>query len=341
MLWVLSQVTLLVTLWVYSKRGVAFMRESAGGRIATGMLLGMLGLAIVWLVQLPFGLAAHWWNRRHDLSDAGYLDWALENWSVLGAEFLFICLALLIVMAIAGPLGDRWWVPGAAVFIGLGALFAFISPYLTYDTKPLRDQELRAAARDYEHDQGLDRVPLRVEEVSSFTKQANAYADGFGPTKEVVLWDTLLGGEYSDGEVKVVLAHELGHHSSDHIPKGIAWYALFALPGTYLLMRATRRRGGMGQPEAVPLSLFVLAALTLAAAPVENWISRRMEAEADWKALQSTRDPASDRSLMVEFARSSLGDPNPPTWAYALLSTHPTFEQRVAMANAWAARRGR
>ena len=97
----------------------------------------------------------------------------------------------------------------------------------------------------------------------------------------------------------------------------------------------------MGQPEAVPLSLFVLAALTLAAAPVENWISRRMEAEADWKALQSTRDPASDRSLMVEFARSSLGDPNPPTWAYALLSTHPTFEQRVAMANAWAARRGR
>jgi Zn-dependent protease with chaperone function len=65
-----------------------------------------------------------------------------------------------------------------------------------------------------------------------------------------------------------------------------------------------------------------------------------MEAEADWKALQSTNDPASLEKLMVEFSRASLGDPSPPTWAYLLLSTHPTHEQRVAMAQAWAARGG-
>ena len=41
----------------------------------------------------------------------------------------------------------------------------------------------------------------------------------------------MLDGRFSDGEVKVVLAHELGHHSRNHIPEGIAWYALFALPG--------------------------------------------------------------------------------------------------------------
>ena len=93
--WVLSQVALLVVLAVYAKKGVAFVRQSAAGRIGTGMLLGMLGLALVWLSQLPFGLAGHWWDRRHDLTTQGYLSWAFSNWGELGAEFLSICLALL------------------------------------------------------------------------------------------------------------------------------------------------------------------------------------------------------------------------------------------------------
>ena len=61
-----------------------------------------------------------------------------------------------------------------------------------------------------------------------------------------------------------------------------------------------------------------------------------MESEADWKALETTHDPAAARGLFREFAVTSLGDPSPPTWAYLLLQTHPTLAQRVAMANAWA-----
>jgi STE24 endopeptidase len=336
-LWAGSQAALLGTLWLYARHGAAFMRESAGGRIATGMLLGMLGLGIVWLVQLPFGLAGHWWGRRHGLTEAGYLEWAFGDWAYLGGAFLSICLALLIVMALAGFLGERWWLPGAAVFVALGALFVFAGPYLAApETEPLRDRELLAAVRRFERDQGLPRVPVRVEDVSGETSQANAFAAGFGPTRQIVLWSTLLDERFERAEVETVLAHELGHHSSEHILKALAWYALFAVPGAYLLMRATRGRGGMARPEAVPLALLVLALLTLAAAPAENVISRRMEAEADWKALGSTRDPAAARRLFVSFAETSLGDPSPPGWAYVLLGTHPTLEQRVAMAEAWA-----
>src|SRR4029078_7956437 len=93
-------------------------------------------------------------------------------------------------------------------------------------------------------------------------------------------------------EVRGVLAKESGHHSSRHIPKGIAWFALFALPGAWVLMRATRGRGGMGEAAGIPLALLVGAAFYLALARAQSWISRRMEAEADWKALQTTRDPA-------------------------------------------------
>jgi STE24 endopeptidase len=146
---------------------------------------------------------------------------------------------------------------------------------------------------------------------------------------------------FDGSEQKVVLAHELAHHSQEHLPKGIAWFAIFAVPGAWILMRATRSRGGMGAPEAVPIALIVVAVFQLATAPLSNLISRRMEAEADWKALQVTEDPGSLQGVMVALAETSLGDPDPPAWTEHLLGTHPALADRVAMARAWAERDGR
>jgi STE24 endopeptidase len=337
--WVLSQIATLGVLVVYAKRGAGFARQSAAGPIGTGMLLGMLGLALVWLSNLPFGIAQHWWDRRHHTSSEGYLAWATDNWAQLGAAFLSICLALVIVMAIAQKLPQTWWLPGALVFVTVGTGFQLALPYLvTLGTKPLSDPALLAAARADEHAQGLPRIPFRIEKVSDTTDRVNAYAVGIGSSRRVVLWDTLLDGRYSKRVVNVVMAHELGHHSSDHLPKGLAWYALFGLPGTYLIARVTRRRGGMSRAEAVPLGLLVVVALQLLVSPAQAWISRRMEAEADWKALQTTRDPKAARRLFVSFAQADVSDPSPPTWAFLLRENHPTLEQRVAMVDAWAAR---
>ena len=95
-------------------------------------------------------------------------------------------------------------------------------------------------------------MPLRVEDVTDFTSAPNAYAVGFGPSKRIVFWNTLLDGSFTDDEVKTVLAHEIGHHSSDHLLKGIAWYALFALPGAWLIARAdpAPRRHGRTRPRS-------------------------------------------------------------------------------------------
>ena len=339
--WVMSQVALFATLWVYSRRGARFARESAAGPIGTGMLLGMLGLGIVWLVELPFRLLDVWWARRYGLTEAGYLDWALGHWFELGGAFVSLCVALLVVMFLARRLGEIWWIPGAAAFVAIGAAFAFAQPYLVSETTPLKDPRLRRAAAAFERKQGVSGIPVSVEDVSGTTSQANAYAVGIGPSRKVVLWSTMIDGTFSDAEVRVVLAHEIGHHSSNHIPKGLAWFALFALPGAWVLMRATRGRGGMGEAAAVPLALLVVAALQLALSPAQAWISRRMEAEADWKALQTTRDPAAARGLFVGFGKTSLGDPDPPAWAHVLLDNHPTLAQRVAMAEAWRERYAR
>lgn len=334
---IVSQAVLVGVLIAYAKWGGRYARESAAGRIGTGMLLGMIGLALVWISQVPFRLAEVWWDRRYDQTDSGYAETLFSNWIELGAEFAFICLALVIVMAIAGPFPRRWWLGAAPVFVGLGALFAFVFPYLA-PTEPLRRADLQADAKAFAKAQGIDPVPVRVEDVSNFTNTPNAYAVGFGPTKRIVIWNTLLDGRFATGEIRVVLAHEMGHHSRNHIEEGLAWYALFAFPGAWLIAVATRRRGGMANPAAVPLSLLVVVVLNLVSTPLNNAITRHMEEEADWVALETTRDPDSARTLFKHFATESLNDPDPPTWAYLLFDSHPTIEQRIALANAWRAR---
>ncbi len=336
--WVAAQIVALATLALYARYGVRYARESAAGPIGTGMLLGMLGLAIVWLTRLPFAVAAVWWERRHDVSEVGYLEAVFSGWLGLGGTFVAICIALLVVMALARWLGSWWWIPGAAVLTAIAAVLVFTGPYLTPGLEKPDDPELVETYRRFERAQGVSDIPLRIEDVSGDTSQANAYAFGLGPTATIVLWDTLLDGRFTDGEVHVVLAHELAHHSSDHLREAVAWFGLFALPGGLLITLATRRRGGMGQAAAVPLALFVAAAFQLAVAPAQNVVSRESEAEADWKALQTTRDPESARGLFRGFSETALGDPSPPTWAYVLLQTHPTLAQRVAMADAWEAR---
>jgi STE24 endopeptidase len=330
----LGEATVLIVLGLYAWLGPRLTRESAAGRIGTGMLLGMLGLGILWLAQVPVGVLDLWWQRKHDLIEIGYVEWIIGSWLALGGEFLFICLALLIVMALAGWLRDRWWILGGPVFVGLVALFAFVLPYLTPGLEPA-SRELRTEARVFAQRQDTEPVRVDVESVREVTSAPNAAAMGLGPTKRIVLWDTLLDGRFEDDEVSVVLAHEVGHHARGHIWKSIAWYALFALPGAFLIAWLTRRRGGMYRPEAVPLGLFVLVALSFLALPLQNVITRHLEHEADWQALEATRDPAGAEGLFVGFAETSFGDPSPPTWAYLLMDTHPTLAQRVSMARAW------
>jgi STE24 endopeptidase len=318
----------------YARWGIRWARESAAGPLGTGMLLGMLGFALVWVVELPFGVLDLWWQRRHHLSNVGYVSYLFGDWFALGGEFLFLCLALAIVMGFARKLGERWWIVAAPMFVGLALLFAFVTPYLT-PTHRLHDASLRAAATRFEAKERVGYVPIDVTTVHDVTSLPNAEAMGIGPSRRVVLWDTLVDGRFSHPELRIVIAHELGHLARNHIWKAVGWYALFAFPGAFLIARATRRRGGMGSPEAVPLSLLVIVVLGLLALPLENAISRHREAEADWMALQTTHDPASATALFRRFVPTTLDDPSPSTIDYVLLENHPTIMQRIAMAQAW------
>jgi STE24 endopeptidase len=335
---VLVELVVLAVVAVYARIGPRFVKESAAGPIGTGMLLAMLGLGLVWLLQLPFGLAELWWQRRHDITRATYGEWVVQAWFGLGAEFLFISFAMLIVVGLAQVIGDWWWLPGGAVFVGLATLFAFVFPYLLPGQKPLERPQLAASAAAYEHELGLDDIPIRVQDVSGETTAPNAEAVGLGPSRRVILWSTILHKPFTLDEQEVVVAHELGHHARKHIWKSVGWYALFAIPGAFVIARVTRRRGGMHNPEAVPLGLLTLVVLGIIALPLQNLITRHMEEEADWVALTLTQDPQDAEALFKEFTSKAYSDPSPPTWSYVLMETHPTGLQRIEMARAWQAR---
>ncbi len=331
----LASLTLVAVLAVYAWRGPGLMRESAAGRIGTGMLLGMLGFAVVWLAEVPFGLAAVWWQRRHHVSHQSYLGWLLESFLGLGSQFLFICLALAIAMGIAGVLRRWWWVVAAPVFVSLALLFSFVSPYLIPNTEPVRSPHLLSDARGLERSEGVSPPKLVVQDVHRFTDAPNAESTGFDSTSTVVLWDTLLDGRFNRAEIRMVMAHELGHLAHDHTLKQVGWLALFLIPVTALIAFATRKRGGLARPEAIPLAILVFVVVQLLATPLTNMVSRRVEAEADWSALQATHEPATMRALMKKLSTTSLSSPDPPGWSYALYATHPTAMQRIEMTYAW------
>jgi STE24 endopeptidase len=328
-----SQVVVLVVLGIYARRGAAaYLRHSAAGPIGSGFLLGMMGFALVWLAQLPFGLAGVWWARRHDVVEVGYVEYVLGEFFGLGGEFLFVCVALLVTMVIARVLRSTWWVPATGVLVGLALFFAYVGPYLVPELERA-DRETRSSARALAQREGLPPVPVRVEEVREFTSQPNAYAFGLGDTRRIVLWDTL-ADDFPQPEVDAVVAHELGHHRHQHILKGLGWFALAALPAAFAVALATRRYG-LADPRSIPIALFVVVALGLVTGPLQAASSRRYEAEADWAALQATRDPAAMERLHERFTAEALADPDPPRWFHVLFDSHPTGLERIEMSRAW------
>ncbi len=310
------------------------------GRIGTAVIVGMVLLVALWFVALPFSLAGLWWQHHWGLGPFDVLAWLSGQWSLLAPAAASALATVVLLVGLAGRFPRRWWLLATPVVVVVAAVFALLSGWLLgAASQPLRDPQLTADVQRLEQSEHVTGTPVRVQRVSSWTNQVNAFTVGMGPSTRVVLWNTLLDDRFTRGEVDTVIAHELGHVRGRHILKGIGWTALIVLPTLWLLALATRRRGGVGAPENLPFVFLVLTVLALLTAPLQNEVSRRYEAEADWRALNATHDPASARKLFQAFARTSLEDPSPPLLDYLWLENHPTLLQRIGMTEEWRTRK--
>ena len=311
-----------------------------GGTILRGIQLGLVSVALLWVVWLPFAVVGLWWRRKHDISRLGYGDLVFEPWPRYLGEVLVTIGAVAVAMVLARRLGRRWWLVGGPAFVAIVGTVLVLTPFvLTPRLSALDDRRLTTQIERLARKEGVGEVEVQVENASRRTTVPNAEAIGVGPTTRVVLWDTLLDGRFTDREIEAISAHELGHVGRDHLWRGIGWFALFALPSAWLLAYVTDRRGGLDRPSVVPYAVLVVVAIQLALLPATNVVSRRYEAEADWISLEATRDPAATTSLFRKFAVEALDPPREPAWVHVMLATHPDLADRVAMARAWAALR--
>jgi STE24 endopeptidase len=330
--WVAGTVATLAAYAVVARRAPRIAPRLGLRPVNTGIVLGMLTITIVWAVSLPFAIADVWWERRQHTSRESYAAQVPAQWgALLGTAFMTLVL-LGIILLLARRLGRRWWLAAAPTIAAIALLVQFVSPYLAaVGTKPLRSPTLRAAVARLEAREHAGTPTVRVEDVSGQTREANAFSVGFGPSAHVVIWNTLLDGRFTFPQVRFVIAHELGHLAHKHTLRGVGWFALLLLPVLAVVAYTTDLRRG----AAVPLALFVLALAQLVLLPVQNAISRRIETEADWTALNATRDPGAARGLFRNFVVTSLQDPSPPRWVHILLDDHPTALQRIELARAW------
>jgi STE24 endopeptidase len=334
--WILATLTSFVVLAVYLVHGPRLARRLGLGPVNAGIITAVFITFVLWAVSIPFGFASSWWSRRHDILQRSWSSIIFEPLGGLVQTTITTTIVIAVALLLAKRLPRTWWLAAAGVVLALAIGLQLVVPYLQrIGTHPVRSRELAAQIRTLELREHAGRPVVRVASVSGETSAANAYSIGIGPSRTVIIWNTLLDGRFSPHEVRFVVAHELGHLVRWHIWKGIAWGVLFGLPIFGLVAWVTGRRGGLQRPENVPLALFTLAVAGFVITPLANAVSRRYEAEADWMALQATRDPAAGRALFQGFVRTDLQNPDPPGWVNVFLEDHPSALARVEQVEAW------
>jgi STE24 endopeptidase len=342
LLFFLSVAVQLGVLTVLALLGRRLARGFALGEIGAGVMIGVAASLFVTLATLPVSLAGLWWDRRYGISKQDYWSYVLGLWGGVLSQTATVAIVLVVVMSLAKRFPRGWWAIVAPLFVAVGVIFVVVGALLApIGTHPIRDQRVAAAVERLKQREGVPHTRIRVDNVSGETRDVNGETTGIGPTTVVILWDTLFKSHLSARSIEFVTAHELGHAARRHVLKSLGWGILFTVPLTFLLAEATRRLGGLHRAEVVPFALLVSFVLSLLAMPLENVVSRRYESEADWMALQATRDPRAGREAFRSFTRIDLAQPNPPEWSYVLLDDHPTVMQRLAMTEAWGARAAR
>jgi STE24 endopeptidase len=314
--------------------------DRAGRRPLLGAAAVAAGIALaLTLVELPLSL----WRHERAV-DAGLSTQSLGPWlgdvaKSAAVSAVYAAIVGLLAMALIRRFPRHWWAPAAALVVGVAAATLYLQPIvvapLFNDFEPLPRGELRSDVLRLADEAGVDVGEVYRVDASRRTNAINAYVGGLGHTKRVVLYDNLVE-DFPPGQVRSVVAHELGHVKHRDLPRGLLWIALVAPAGTFLVQRLAERLGrgelgGAGRPgpAALPAVIlaFALVAFTLTCAG--NVLSRQVEARADAFALELTGDPRSFVELERSLAIRNVGDPDPPWLLHNLLDTHPRTIERI------------
>ena len=278
-------------------------------------------------------------ERAYGLSNytlAGFLWDDLKGALVGVGSVTVLCFGLYGLMR-----RTRWW--WLLLGVGSAALLTvsgLIDPYranLYYDHHSLEPGPIRDAVSSVLAKAQVPFQDVVVLEVQRATTRADAYIAGQGPTRTVVIFDTMLMA-YTPQEIATAVAHEMGHlHESIIGRKVVSALLMIPLLGLFngILAWARTRRLGFDHPTDVsglPLTFLAFMVLTLLAGPVSGAFQRAREAAADQYALRLTGETAPFISLLTKLTLQAKADPIPPLLQEVWMMDHPSVSRRIAMA---------
>jgi STE24 endopeptidase len=312
-----------------------------------GQIVGFTALITVLMTALSLPISV--WTgfvreRSWGFSTQDPAGFAADRGKAFALGLVLSVVALLALVGSARLLPRAWPLAassaGAVVVLALGFLAPLLIEPLFNRFSPLDDTELATELRALARRARLPIKEVLVADASRRTRKANAYVSGLGPTRRLVLYDTLLE-QTGRPEIGLVLAHELGHRRAHHLIKG----ALLGMAGVagYVLVLWTLLRwpdlrtaigaaGGAGDPRVVPFVLLLAAALQIPAAPLGSALSRSWERQADRFSLELTHDLVAFEATHRLLATANLSDLDPPRPIYLAFFSHPTPGERIQAA---------
>jgi STE24 endopeptidase len=298
------------------------------------------------LATLPGSAWVQHVSQDYGLSTQTWASWFVDVAKSLAVSYTVTAVGVLLLVWLARRLTRTWFVPAsigaAGLVVGLSFAYPVVVEPVFNDFTPLAQQPLRDDLLRLADESDVEVSDVLVADASRRTTALNAYVSGFGASKRIVIYDNLLTSA-TDAEIESIVAHELGHASHDDVLVGTAEGAVaaaLAMPALFLVLRPGRLRratgaGSAGDPAVVPVVLGLVTLVGFAVLPVQNTISRHVEARADAHALDLTEDPGTFIEIQQRLAVTNLThlEPNPVLSFW--FRSHPETLDRIGMAQAW------
>jgi len=266
--------------------------------------------------------------------------WVVDQ---LKSAVLAYIISLILILTFYWVLGrfNQWWLVISVFWIIFSIVLAKLTPILIiplfFKYKKLEDDILRQRIFNLASKMQIKILDVFEIDFSKKTLKANAAFTGLGKTKRVLLADTLRD-KYTHDEVEVILAHEFAHYQLKHIIKLIAINSLVTLGLFFLIFKTNSyyleifKLSSLAQLASLPLVFLYFISFGIIMQPLEAFISRLFEREADNLALKVTCAREAFISVMEKLANQNLADRNPHPLIKFFFFDHPPIDERIKIA---------